>query len=292
MDQVGAWLVVFFWGISFIATKKVVQIIDPFSAAFLRFSLAFLFLLPFSRGKLRMKNPHVFLASLWGVFGYFAFENSALVHTAPTNAAIIVSSAPILHLMSSHLFRKKKVNTWMYVGSLLAFAGVALVVLNGRFVLRLNPIGDFLAFGAAVSWVLYTHHIEKLGKVGVPENVAIMFWGALFFLPFFLKSAPSIQFSFELLFPLSYLGIVCSGISYFLWNKAIERIGGEKTTNMIYFIPVVTAISEHVLKRSFPSPVLLLGVFLATSGLFVFRRGELYGGFQVSKTDKLRRKEI
>ena len=49
------------------------------------------------------------------------------------------------------------------VGSALAFAGMVLVVLNGRFVLRLSPRGDMLALSAALLWMVYSLVIKRIG---------------------------------------------------------------------------------------------------------------------------------
>ncbi|KHC90399.1 hypothetical protein Mc24_08564 [Thermotoga sp. Mc24] len=277
LERLFAWLVVVFWGISFLATKVVVQVLDPFFAGFLRFSLAFFFLFFISGGKPRLFNRNIVMAGFWGVFSYFAFENSALMFTEPTNAAIIVSSAPVFFLLFSHLVQKKKTTSKMYLGVILSFLGVALVVLNGRFVLKLNPLGDLLAFGAALSWVFYTHHIERLGSLSFRENAGIMFWGVVFFLPFSVGKFWRInEMDLSVAISLLYLGLVCSGLAYFLWNRAIERLGSRTTTNMIYYIPVVTAVAEHLLKLKLPSALLVGGVVFVIIGLLIFEREVQY----------------
>ncbi len=48
-------------------------------------------------------------------------------------------------------------------GAALAAAGMALVVLNGRFVLHLAPAGDLLALAAALMWMVYSLVIKRLG---------------------------------------------------------------------------------------------------------------------------------
>ncbi|PLV59299.1 DMT family transporter [Thermotoga sp. KOL6] len=283
-----AWLVVVFWGISFLATKVVVQSLNPFFAGFMRFLLAFLFLVVISRGKVKLLNRDVMLAGFWGVFSYFAFENSALMFTEPTNASIIVSSAPIFFLLFSHLIQKKRTTTGMYLGVSLSFVGVSLVILNGRFVLKLNPIGDLLAFGAALSWVLYTHHVERIKTLGLSENAGIMLWGMLFFLPFSVgKFGQLSDVRIPVWISLFYLGLICSGIAYFLWNKAIEKLGSRETTNMIYYIPVVTAVVEHLVKLKLPSILLIGGVVLVVLGLSIFERE---GKHEVeNRSDRLRK---
>ena len=287
MERFFAWLVIVLWGVSFLATKVVVQVLNPFLAGFLRFLLSFLFLSLVS-GRPKIFNRDIFMAGFWGVFGYFAFENSALMFTEPTNAAIIVSSAPIFFLLFSHIVQKKKTTAGMYLGVLLSFLGVVLVILNGRFVLKLNPIGDLLAFGAALSWVFYTHHVERLGSLSFKENAGIMFWGMVLFLPFSAgKFHQVLGMNASVIVSLIYLGILCSGLAYFLWNRAIEKLGSRRTTNMIYYIPVVTAVVEHTVKMRFPSALLIGGVVLVVLGLSIFEREAEHE--TESSTDRMRK---
>lgn len=56
LERFFAWLVVVFWGISFLATKVVVQVLDPFFAGFLRFIFAFFFLFLISGGRPKLFN--------------------------------------------------------------------------------------------------------------------------------------------------------------------------------------------------------------------------------------------
>ena len=49
-------------------------------------------------------------------------------------------------------------------GSLLALVGVALVVYNGSFVLKISPLGDFLTLLAAFSWAFYSLIMRKMSN--------------------------------------------------------------------------------------------------------------------------------
>ena len=69
---------------------------------------------------------------------------------------------------------------------LYAFLGVALVVFNGKFILKLNPIGDMLTLGASIMWVLYSIIILKVqGKYSSAIiSRKIFFYGVLTLLPY------------------------------------------------------------------------------------------------------------
>ncbi|MFN3283453.1 MAG: DMT family transporter [Pseudothermotoga sp.] len=270
------WSVVLFWGISFVATRVVVLSVPPITAAFIRFLIASAALILVTRRAPRLLNWHSFFAGFWGVTMYFFFENSGLVYTYPTNASLIVSSAPILYTLFSHIVQKRRTTTVEYIASLVSFFGVAVVILNGRFVLKVNLLGDLMLLGAAFSWVLYTYHVEKMPD---PDSLAgvmnITLWGVLTLIPFVIfERKPQIHFNIWAIVSLLYLGIICSGVAYVFWNTGIKRVGSRYTTNTIYFIPVVTSIAETVLLKNLPNFYTIIGGILVLFGLWLFNRQE------------------
>jgi drug/metabolite transporter (DMT)-like permease len=95
-----------------------------------------------------------------GVLGgslYFLTENMALVYSTASNVAILLSSCPLLTaLLLSIFYKSERLSKKQIFGSLLAFLGMVMVVLNGQLILHLNPRGDALAIGAAVCWAFYS----------------------------------------------------------------------------------------------------------------------------------------
>lgn len=270
------WIVVLFWGISFVATRIVVLSIPPITAAFIRFLIASVALILVTRKMPKLLNWHSFFAGFWGVTMYFFFENSGLVYTYPTNASLIVSSAPILYILFSHLLQKRKTTVIEYFSSLIAFFGVTIVILNGRFVLKVNLIGDLMLLGAAFAWVFYTYHVEKMPDPDSLSGVtSITLWGVLTLIPFVIfERKPQIDLNLPVVVSLLYLGIVCSGIAYVFWNIGIRRVGSRYTTNTIYFIPVITSIFEAILLKNLPNLYTIVGGILVLFGLWLFNRQE------------------
>ncbi|HPE68556.1 MAG TPA: EamA family transporter [Thermotogota bacterium] len=278
------WSTAFFWGASFVATKLVVGVVPPFFAATVRFFLAWVALRLFSRGRPYGKPLDLVFAGFWGITMYFVFENSALLFTTPTNAVLIISTIPLMNLFYLRLVHRSPVLSQQLWGGLLAFCGVALVVLSGHFVLALNPLGDLLILGAAFSWVFYTHYMMRIEKEGEKQGRrnplgvtrVMTFWGFLFFLPFAGWEIANGQVHGEvfvhsplLWVGLLYLGLFCSALGYFFWNRAIQELGPRTTTNAIYAMPVVTALVEGLLLHRFPHVLTLSGGVLILSGLFL-----------------------
>ncbi|MBO5893818.1 MAG: DMT family transporter, partial [Alistipes sp.] len=156
------------WGTTFISSKLLLQEgLSPAAIMILRFVLAYVLMLPFVKGKWFCKSlKDELLMVLLGISGgslYFLLENTALVYTQASNVAIIIAATPLLTMLTVNLLdRGKGASKKLYGYSLMSLAGVALVILNGNFVLKLNPIGDLLTFGAVVTWVIYSIIIAKV----------------------------------------------------------------------------------------------------------------------------------
>lgn len=92
-------------------------------------------------------------------------ENTALEITLATNVSFIVCTAPLLTtILSLWIYKKEKATRGLIGGSLLALVGVALVVYNGSFVLKISPLGDFLTLLAAFSWAFYSLIMRKMSN--------------------------------------------------------------------------------------------------------------------------------
>ena len=57
--------------------------------------------------------------------------------------------------------RGEKLGKWVYIGAVVAIAGVVMVVLNGTLSFHLSPLGDLLALAAALMWAVYSILVKK-----------------------------------------------------------------------------------------------------------------------------------
>ena len=77
------------------------------------------------------------LAGVTGGSVYFLGENYALKFSLASNVSLLVSTAPILTAIAAHFFLKgERLHRNAIFGAIVAFAGAALVILNGKFVLK------------------------------------------------------------------------------------------------------------------------------------------------------------
>lgn len=156
------------WGTTFVSTKILIQHgLSPSDIFFYRFTLAYLCMWCISYKKLfanRVKDELLLLlAGLCGGTIYFITENTALGITLASNVSLIVCTSPVLTTLLSYLFRRKEPFTRHLVyGSIMALIGVGLVVFNGSFILKINPLGDILSLTAALMWAFYCLILKQL----------------------------------------------------------------------------------------------------------------------------------
>lgn len=108
-----------------------------------------------------------------GTFLYFLMENVALQHTTASNVGVLVSLAPLFTAAVSKLENPKlTLSLQFFVGAVLSFVGVLLIVFGDNMSLVINPLGDTLALGAAFVWALYSIVLNKLSVYKAPILVS------------------------------------------------------------------------------------------------------------------------
>jgi len=220
---------------------------------------------------------------LLGISGgsmYFLTENAAMLYTTATNTSLIVCSCPLFAMLLVALaYRQSEKFTRMQVaGSLIACAGMAAVVLNGRFVLHLSPKGDMLAFGACLCWAVYSLLMktvtERYSTFFITRKV--FFYGLLTILPYYLAvpGFPSMEviFSSQVIWNLLFLGVVASMVCFLVWNWVIHQLGAVVATNWVYFNPITTILFAWWLLHEQITPWFLFGTALILTGMYLCGR--------------------
>ena len=273
-------LTVGIWGLTFISTKVLIEHgLSPQEIFLLRFLMAYLGIWFISPRKLFADNWKDELWLLWGgVTGgsfYFFTENTALEITLATNVAFIVCTAPLLTtILSLLIYKKEKATAGLVGGSLLALVGVALVVYNGHFILKISPLGDFLTLLAAFSWAFYSLIMKKMSGRYRTTFITrkIFFYGILTILPAFILHAW--QFSLSGLWQpavwmnLLFLGVLASLVCFVVWNIILKQLGTVRASNYIYLNPLFTLIGSTVLLDEQFTVMSLMGAMLILGGVY------------------------
>ena len=274
---------IFFWGITFVCTKYLLNDFSPLEILFYRFIAAYigLWILRPKFEKIEIRDNILFLlAGFFGVILYQLFENIAINYTNASNVSVIVSICPLFTAIFSQIFLKEKhLSLWFIIGFIISISGVTLVCLNGNTELELNPKGDFLALFSAICWGVYSVVISIINRKNYDQICAtrrIFFFAVLMMIPLMLfgnhtniaEGASRFNKPMNVLC-LLFLGIIASGFCFAAWNKACKIAGTVEVSCGIYLIPVVTIIFAFFALGEKITLLGALGAAITIVGLFV-----------------------
>lgn len=277
-----AFITVAIWGTTFVATKVLMlNGLSPAQIFTLRFCIAYVLMLCF--------NHHRLFADSWkdegkmallGITGgslYFLSENEAMNFTTTTNTSLIVCSCPLFATLLVRLVYRSsaRINGIQLLGSLLAFMGMIIVVLNGKFVLHLSPVGDALAFTACMCWAIYSLLMKSVSGDYSAAFITrkVFFYGVITILPYYLliPGMPSIDVFTrpQVIGNLLFLGCLASMICFLTWNWCIAKLGAVKATNWVYFNPITTMIFASWVLGEKITPYFLVGATCILLGMYI-----------------------
>ena len=270
------------WGTTFVSSKVLLNSgLLPADIFFVRFVMAYCCMLCISHKRLFANSvaDELTLVGL-GLMGgsvYFLVENMALLHSTASNVSILVSTTPLVTAMLLAIFYKsERLSMRQIFGSILAFVGVVLVVLNGQFILHLNPLGDALALGASFTWGFYSLFMRRImGRYSADFITRkVFFYGLVTILPYFAFVNP---LNIDLLTSgnmtiwsnLIFLGIIASTGGYLLWNWVMRKLGAVKSTNFIYLQSLVAMVAGHVILGERITFMAIAGAVILIAGMIL-----------------------
>ena len=275
-----------FWGTSFVSTKVLLN--HGFSAVqifTMRFVVTYLLLLAASHKQFRCKEwKHELILFICGITGctlYFWTENTALSLAPSSNVSLIVCITPLLIMIfGGLLYKSERLGRRQVLGCLITFVGMVLVVLNGKFILKLSPFGDFLAISAALVWTIYSLVVRKLN--GVYSTLFItrrmFFYGSITAIPaLFIEAGGTVSKAANIPWqnftePVVTLNFLCLTVfstlfGYLVWNKVMKQLGTVLASNYLYAIPLVTIITAVIALSERITLVAIAGAAAIVAGM-------------------------
>lgn len=279
--HLAALLIVLAWGVSFVSTKVLLDNgLRPAEIYIYRFLLAYLLVLCVCHKRLfsnSLRDELLFATcGLCGGSIYFIAENTALEYTLVSNVSLITAISPLLTtFLIGMIYKSERPSKGIYIGSIVALIGVACVIFNSSFVVKMNPIGDLLSFAAALSWAVYSLVLRKLNALYSIMFISrkTFFYGVLTALPYMLTepqiTSPAVLLQADVWPHMLFLGVFASMIAYVIWAQSVKHLGAITASNYIYLQPIVTLIASVIILSETITIVGYLGCALILGGLWL-----------------------
>lgn len=272
-----------FWAGNYVFGKYVIEETGPLWLTFIRWSVAFVFLLPISY---KLERPHyrqvlkqwwlpLLITGILGIIGYNLLLYGALEYTSPMNAAIVNALNPAIIVILSYFLLKERI-TWInMIGFVVSLIGVLFILTKGHlewiFQTSYNR-GDLMMLIAGVVWALYSIIGKRLSVPPITATTCSAFFSIVLLIPFlFFDTFPLSGLSKRGIIGISYISLFPSVLSFLFWNTSVKKVGPSYAGIYLNFIALFTAMITFLLGGTISAPQLiggvfvLLGVYLATN---------------------------
>lgn len=277
-----ALLSMLFWAFSFVWVKIVYEHgYRPIMTIFLRLvisSIILYFVIKLlKKGQKIEKSDYkkFLLLALFQPFFYFLGESFGLTMVSSTIASVIVSTIPLLTPVFSYIFVREKISLLTFVGLVVSFGGILLMMFNDNIKEDISPSGVFLEFCAVASAIAYAIVVKGLAeKYSAFTIIKIQnILGTLLFLPLFLvfdfKYFLTITPDTDLIVSLLMLAVFASSGAYLLFILVVRELGINKANIFTNFIPVFTAVLSYFILSETFNINKIAGISLVVAGVTV-----------------------
>lgn len=276
------------WAGNAVVGRMMADTCPPMTLNFLRWVLAFLFLLPITYKQLGIEGP-IFknskkyaLLGFLGVGSYNSLQYLALKTSTPINTTLVASISPVFILVLGLIFFQQRIRLAQMLGAMLSICGVIVVLCRG------NPslldqvhfvMGDGYILLATASWGLYSWLLSKDSTDPARETswstllmgqmVFGLMWSGTFTALEWTLEEPKMIVGWPLVITLLYLSIGPALIAYRCWGLGIARTSPSVAGFFSNLTPVFAATLSTLALGEAPQPFHVLAFFLIVSGIWI-----------------------
>jgi drug/metabolite transporter (DMT)-like permease len=260
--------------------------IAPVTLSFLRWSLAFLIVLPFARKHLvrdwaaiRANLGMMVLLSVTGIGAFNTMQYWALEHTQALNTLLLQSAGPLFVAGWALVLLGIRLTLAQAGGIALSLAGVLVILLHGDLTTLKNiefNRGDLIFILALAVFGLYSVLSLKRPKIHGLSFVGFTFGcGAAVLIPLLIWemfTRPLMQLNTPNLLTLFYIAVFPSTLAYLCFNRGVQLIGANRAAPFFHVVPVFGTVMSIVFLGEHPQLFQFLGFALVLVGVFVASR--------------------
>lgn len=260
--------------------------IPPVTLSFLRWSFAFLIILPFAWkhlkrdwGAIRSHLGTMIFLSVIGISAFNTLQYWALEHTQALNTLLLQSAGPLFVAVWSLILLGVRLTLAQAGGIALSLIGVLVILLHGDLT-ALTSIafnkGDIIFTVALAIFGLYSVLSLKRPQIHGLSFVGFTFGcGAVCLVPLWiweLFTRPVMQLNAANLLSLFYVAVFPSTLAYLCFNRGVQLIGANRAAPFFHVVPVFGSAMAIVFLGEHPQLFHIIGFALVLTGVFVASR--------------------
>lgn len=285
------------WGSTYLFNKIAVGELPPFMLASVRFVTAgvLIFMIAKIMGISIKINKRQLINSAIAGFLFLTFGNGivvwALKYVDSGFAALEISAQPLVILLLMRIHQGKKIKMMSFIGVILGFIGIYLLVSQKQIISQENSvIGMLMIFACMLSWAYGSLFVAK---AELPSNYFIntgyqMFTGGIMLLMVSLIFGETwtlpTEWSSDVQLSILLLILLGSIVAFTSFNYLLKIVSPEKVATSTYVNPIVALIlgwcfldEQITLQSVIAAIVLLTGVYFINTKkklaiFFRFRR--------------------
>lgn len=267
---------IFVWALAFPLIKIALVELAPLPLAAARFTVASLLVvawLAFARPALpSLRDGARFGAcGLIGIAVYNALFNAGQQTISASTASFIVNSAPILTALFASLFLDERLTRWGWIGAVIGFAGVGLIVAGQPGGLSFGS-GALLVFGSAGAqaafFVIQKPLVPRYGALASTAYTILA--GTLMLTPWLGEGLAAIaaeETDGSTIATVVALGVLPAALGYAAWSHALGHFGAARASTFLYLVPPAATLLAFLLTGELPGLATLIGGLVALGGV-------------------------
>ena len=266
--------------------------IPPVTLSFLRWSLAFLILLPFAWkhlvrdwGAIRARLGIMVIVSVTGIGAFNTLQYWALEYTQALNTLLLQSAGPLVVAVWSLLLLGVRLTLAQAAGVVLSLTGVLVILLHGDLgalsSIQFNK-GDVIFIVALIIFGFYSVMSLKRPAIHALSFAAFTFGaGAACLVPLLiweLATRPVMALNAANLLSLFYVAVFPSTLAYLCYNRGVQLIGANRAAPFFHVVPLFGSVMAMVFLGERPELFHVIGFALVLTGVFVASRKQANAG--------------
>ena len=133
-------------------------------------------------------------------------------------------------------------------------------------------VGDLMFLGASALGALYVLQLRKLGIGPIQSAAIVTLYSALIVVPWHFHSTSEALWHAapkELVWQVLWQGVLVGCVALVALNHAIARLGPERSSALIAFVPVLSAVLAVLFLGEIPSTTEAAGILVISAGVSI-----------------------